>query len=432
MTPDAIAEIRRMNRNNWLAIGVLLSAVTAWSLLAPLDSAVVARGVVGVESNQKRVQHPSGGIVSSILVQDGDRVREGQVLFALDETQWRSTLRVFTTQWIWLKAREARMIAELADRGAFALPASLADIRHDPAVAQAIESERALLKSRRAAQDGLKRQLNERLAQTSREHGALLEMARGRAQERAYLDKELSGVAHLFRKGLATTNRLVSLQRDRTRLTADELQLRSDAERTLSRAGEVELELLRRTSERQTELVDSLREVQARIAEVEEKRLAAGDSLARAAVRAPQAGVVIGSVVHTVGGVIAPGETVMRIVPDADNLVIEARVSPREIDRIAMGGEASVKLMAGNQRTASPLLGKVIHIAADQVRDDRTGESFFLVRIGLDRAEAQRRAGVGLQPGMLAEAFIGAGSRTPMEYLLQPVSDQFARALRER
>lgn len=432
MTQDLLVEVRRMNRNNWLAIAGLAGLLGTWSLLAPLDSAVVARGIVGVESNQKRIQHPSGGIVSSIAVKDGDRVAEGQVLFALDETQWRSSMRVLTTQWIWLKAREARMIAEREEGSNFEMPVEFSDLRGDPAVELAMESERALLVSRNAAKDGLKRQLNERLNATRREHGSLLETSRGRALERTYLSIELGGIQHLYRKGLATTNRLVSLQRDMTRLRADEAQLQADAERVLSRAGEIELELLRRNSERQTELVDALRDVQSRIAEIEEKRIAAGDSLKRAVVRAPQGGIVIGSVVHTVGGVVGPGETAMRIVPDSDNLVIEARVAPREIDRIAMGGEASVKLLAGNQRTSSPLPGRVIHIAADQARDERTGEGFFLVRIGLDREEAKRLSGIGLQPGMMAEAFIGADSRTPMEYLLQPVSDQFARAMRER
>jgi HlyD family secretion protein len=432
MTGDAIAEIRRMNRNNRLAIAALFAFVGGWAVLAPLDSAVVARGVVGVESNQKRIQHPSGGVVSSIFVKDGDRVLAGQTLFALDETQWKASLRVLTNQWIWLKAREARMIAERDGLGQFDLPAALQPVHDDPAAAQAMDSERALLNSRRAAQSGLERQLKERLAQTAREHRALLELAQGRARERDYLGKELGGIEYLYKKGLATTNRLVSLQRDMTRLKADQVQLQSDAERTLSRSGEIELELLRRASERQTELVDALRDVQSRIAEIEEKRIAALDNLERAVVRAPQAGVVIGSVLHTVGGVVAPGETAMRLVPDSDKLVIEARVAPREIDRIVLGGEASVKLLAGNQRTASQLPGNVIHIGADQSRDERTGESYFLVRIGLDQGAARRLAGVGLQPGMMAEAFIGAGERTPMEYMLQPVSDQFARAMRER
>jgi HlyD family secretion protein len=432
MTQDAIAEVRLMNRNNRFAILGLFALVGAWAVFAPLDSAVVARGVVGVESNQKRIQHPSGGVVSSILVKDGDRVTAGQPLFALDETQWKASLRVLTTQWIWLKAREGRMIAERHDRARFDLPSGLAALRDDPAVAQAMESERALLQSRRAAQNGLERQLRERLVQTGREHGALMDMARGRAREREFLSKELAGIEHLYRKGLATTNRLVSLQRDMTRLKADQVQLQSDAERTISRSGEIELELLRRASERQTEIVDALRDVQSRIAEIEEKRHAAQDSLSRAVVRAPQNGIVIGSVLHTIGGVVAPGETAMRIVPDSDNLVIEARVAPREIDRIVMGGEASVKLLAGNQRISSQLPGEVIHISADQARDERTGESYFVVRIGLDRDEARRMTGVGLQPGMIAEAFIGAGARTPMEYMLQPVTDQFARAMRER
>jgi HlyD family secretion protein len=432
MSNDAIAEIRRMNRHNRFAILGLFALAGGWAVFAPLDSAVVARGIVGVESNQKRIQHPSGGVVSSILVKDGDRVAAGQPLFALDETQWRSSLRVLTTQWIWLKAREARMIAERDNQGQFNFPHELAALQDDTAVGQAMESERALLQSRRAAQNGLERQLRERLSQTSREHGALLEMARGRAQEREFLSKELGGIEHLYKKGLATTNRLVSLRRDMSRLKADQVQLQSDAERTISRSGEIELELLRRTSERQTELVDALRDVQSRLAEIEEKRLAAQDSLGRAVVRAPQPGVVIGSVLHTIGGVISPGETAMRIVPAGDNLVIEARVTPREIDRIAMGGEASVKLLAGNQRTSSQMMGQVIHIGADQTRDERTGESYFVVRIGLNHQEAQNLAGVALQPGMMAEAFIGAGARTPMEYLLQPVSDQFARAMRER
>lgn len=429
---NLLDDIRDLNRRATLALLALAGIVGVWAATAPLSGAVVAPGVVAVESNLKRVQHKAGGSIAEIRVRDGDRVREGDVLFRLDAGQARAALNVFTVQWASLKAREARLLAERDGADRMTLPPELAAVAADADAAQAIEGEKSLFASRRLAHQKQEAQLGERLEQLAKESQTMVALSQARAQETQLLSKELKGLEQLFHRGYATLPRLVAKQRDMTRLQAERLQFATDAERVKDRAGEVELEIAKRQSEHLTAVVDALRDVQVKLAEVDEKRLTARDTLARLDVRAPRDGVVLGSTLHTIGGVIGAGETVMHIVPENDPLVVEARVAPREIDQVSVGAPATVKLLAGNRRTVSDLEGKVLHVSADIARDENGNEGFFVVRISIDRDDVAKRSGFAPQAGMTAEAFIKTGDRTALAYLLQPVTDQLDRAMRER
>jgi HlyD family secretion protein len=322
--------------------------------------------------------------------------------------------------------------AERDDLQAFVVPESLDKRRNEPALSQAIAGERALFETRRAAREGQTAQLRERIDQLRNEERSVRDLATLRARETQLVSKELQDIKGLYKSGWATRTRLTALEREHARLTGEHLQFATDAVRTQGRNSEIEIEILRRHSEFKTEVVDQLRDVQVRLAELRERRLTASEVMSRIEIRAPVAGVVHGSVLHTVGGVIAAGDTVMRIVPDGDPLVIEARVAPGDVDRVTVGAETKVRLLAGHTRTATDLSGNVLHVGADLVRDDQSGDSYFSVRISLDRHAAERSAGVPVQSGMPAEAFIHAGDRTALAYLLQPISDQLSLAMRER
>ncbi|HAH10907.1 MAG TPA: HlyD family type I secretion periplasmic adaptor subunit, partial [Alphaproteobacteria bacterium] len=356
----------------------------------------------------------------------------GDVVLRLDATQTRATASVLQAQWISLKAREARLLAERDGLRQIRMPEDLQPLKHLPGVRQAMDGEVALFRTREQTRGGFATQLRERKSQVSLERTSLMKLSAARRQEMQFLSKELGGIQRLYARGLATTNRLVNLQRDMTRLQAEAMQFESDTLRLGGRSDEVELEILRRTAEHQTEVVDALRDIQVKLAELDERRLAAADTLAKLEVKAPQSGVVFGSIVHTVGGVVAPGQTLMRIVPEDQPLVVQARIAPRDVDQVALGSAAAVKLLAGNRRLAEPFNGKVVHVSADTARDERSGEAFFLVRISLDRMAAERQLGVRLQSGVQAEAFITTAERTVLSYLVEPLSDQFARSMRER
>lgn len=429
---SALNDIVRLNRSGFIAIGVLFGLGGLWIALAPLSAAVVARGLVTVESNVKRVQHATGGLVTAILVRDGDRVAAGDTLVRLDAGQARANLSVINTQLDALLAREARLQAERDDLPALVIPESLEKRRNDPAVAQAIAGEVALFETRRATREGQSAQLRERMVQLREEERSIRELVSLRARESRLVGKELQDIQNLYQQGWATRTRLTALQREQARLSGERLQFATDAVRAQGRGSEIEIEILRRRSEFKTEVVDQLRDVQVRLAELRERRVTAADVLSRIEIRAPVAGVVHGSVVHTVGGVIAAGDTVMRIVPEGDPLVIEARVAPGDVDRVTLGAQAKVRLLAGSTRTATDLDGVVLHVGADLVQDDKGGDEYFTVRISLDRNAAERSAGTAVQSGMPAEAFIHAGNRTALAYLLQPISDQLSLAMRER
>jgi HlyD family secretion protein len=429
---SAHSDIARLNRRALIALVVFFGLGGCWIALAPLSAAVVARGVVTVESSVKRIQHPAGGLVTEILVRDGDRVAAGATLVRLDAGQARANLTVINTQLDALQVREARLQAERDDLQAFAVPDHLDKRRNEPALSQAIAGEIALFETRRAAREGQTAQLRERIDQLRNEERSVRDLATLRARETQLVSKELQDIKGLYKSGWATRTRLTALEREHARLTGERLQFATDAVRTQGRNSEIEIEILRRHSEFKTEVVDQLRDVQVRLAELRERRLTASEVMSRIEIRAPVAGVVHGSVLHTVGGVIAAGDTVMRIVPDGDPLVIEARVAPGDVDRVTVGAETKVRLLAGHTRTATDLSGNVLHVGADLVRDDQSGDSYFSVRISLDRHAAERSAGVPLQSGMPAEAFIHAGDRTALAYLLQPISDQLSLAMRER
>jgi HlyD family secretion protein len=329
--PDPRRAIRRLNLIGFALAVLLVGGVGGWAATSQLSGAVIAPGTIVVESSVKKVQHPSGGVVGEILVKEGDTVDEGQVLLRLDDTVTRSTLGVVRSQLDEAQAREARLLAERDDADVVVFVASLTARRAEPAVATAIAGEARLFESRRNARTGQRSQLRERVAQTNEEIRGLSAQQAAKESELDLIAKELVGVAELYQKNLVSISRFMALQRDQTKLQGERGQLIADSARARGKISETELQIIQLDQDFRTEVLKDLRETQGKIAELKEKLTAAEDQLKRIDLRAPQAGIVHQLSVHTVGGVIANGETVMQIVPRADELVVEAKVSPNDI-----------------------------------------------------------------------------------------------------
>ena len=415
-----------------LAMVVLLAGgVGGWAATTELSGAVVASGYFVVDSYAKKVQHAKGGIVGDILVQEGATVKAGDVVMRLDATQTRANLAIVTKRLIELQARLARLEAERDDREAIDFPAGLDAASKDADIASAVRSETRLFEFRRDSRNARKAQLAERIGQYEHEIEGL------KAQETAYaggldvLRTEIASQESLHDRGVVSVQRLNSLKTQAATYDGERGEKVAYQAQTQGKITETRLQILSIDQDMKTEVGRELREIQGQVGEYVERKVAAEDELKRIDILAPQSGTVHQLSVHTVGGVVNPAETIMLVIPRGDDLALEVRIAPKDIDQIQPGHRAVLRLSAFNQRTTPELEGHVSRIAADLSTDEKTGLSFYLVRIAVPHAELAKLGGLALVPGMPAEAMIRTGERTALSYLVKPLSDQIARAFRE-
>ncbi len=434
--PTPQRAIRRLNRIALALALLLFGGFGVWATTSEISGAVIASGSVVVESNVKKVQHPGGGIVGQLLVREGDSVREGQVLVRLDDTVARASFGMARAQIDELLSRQARLAAERDGAERITFSDELLGRAGEKTVALSMADEVKLFETRVRARAGLRAQLRERVAQSGEEIRGLTAQMTAKEQEIGFITSELAGVQELWKKQLVSVSRVMALERERVRLDGERGNYVAEIARARGRISETELQILQLDQDFRTEVLRDTREVQGRIAELRERMVAAQDQLARVDIRAPRSGVVHNVSVHTVGGIIGNGETIMLIVPQSDQLVVEAKVAPNDIDQLAEGSRAVVRIMAGNQRTIPQLNGTLTRISADLTKETQPGPmagmSFYTVRIALAEAEVKKLTGLRLVPGMPAESFIQTETRTPLGYLVQPLREQIARTFRER
>ena len=431
---DPREAIRKLNVIGFSLIALLVGGLGSWAASTHITGAVIGPGTVMVESNVKKVQHPTGGVVGQIFVQEGSVVEEGQVVIRLDDTVTRSTLGVVRSQLDELTAREARLLAEREDAEVVTFAKELVDrAPTDPGVAIAIAGEEKLFDSRRRGRIGQRAQLRERITQTEEEIVGTIAQQKAKENEIKFINEELVGVSQLYKQNLVSIQRYMALQRDQARLDGERGQLVAAIARARAKNSETELQILQLDQDFRTDVLKDLRESQGKIAELKERVTAAEDQLKRIDIRAPQSGVVHQLSVHTVGGVIANGETIMQIVPQADKLMVEAKVAPQDIDQVATGAKATVRIMAGNQRTMPDINSHVTLIGADLTKEkEQPNQAYYVVRVDIPADQIGRLDQLKLVPGMPAEVFIQTRERTPLEYLLKPLQEQIARTFRER
>jgi HlyD family secretion protein len=412
-----------------LTVGLLAGG---WIALMPLAGAVVVPGNLVVQSNVKTIQHPTGGVVAEIAVHNGMRVSAGDLLVRLDATQAQASLQMVSKQLDELRVRIARLVAERDGLQRPEVPAEMSARLAESNVATLLASEASLFKARANARESQKDLLQSRVSQLGEEIAGLDAQVGSKGKQLELISGELSGVQDLYDKRLVPLTRLTTLQRESARIEGERGQLLSAIAETKSKIGEAQLQIVRLDQDFRTEVVKELGETQGKEAELVERGVAARDLLDRIEIRAPTSGVIHQLAAHTIGGVIRAGDAIMEVVPDSDELQIEARLQPNDIDQVRSGQKALVRFSAFNQRVTPQLTGIVSYVSADTSHDQQTQAPYFTVRVTLPEDERRRLAGLQLVSGMPAEVFMQTGSRTMLTYLLKPLTDQLQRAFVER
>ncbi|MEZ5853449.1 MAG: HlyD family type I secretion periplasmic adaptor subunit [Hyphomicrobiaceae bacterium] len=418
-----------IRQGNRVLLG-LLAAIAVLSFVS-ISGAVVAPGVINVENNYKTVQHLDGGIVSKILVRNGDRVSEGDLVVKLDDTAARTTFSAINARARDLLIQQARLEAERDRKDDVTLPAEIAATADEPATRQLIATQLSLFKARRQSHNGEIAVLKQRHIQLLEERkSAVLQLA-SRRKEAALNKQELDSLRPLRAKGYVNQQRILPIERDGVRLEGEVGRLNAELAKVNSALAEAELKIRQSEKDLTQQIVDELRKVQAQVAEVLEQRTALADKLKRTEIRAPRAGRINALAVHTIGGVVAPGATVMQVVPEGERLIIDAQLQPVDIDKVRLGQAAHVRFPAFNARSTPRLVASVLSISPAQITDNQ-GRSHFQVQVALADGELARLGpGHQLVPGMPADVFIETDSRTILSYFVKPLTDILARTFRE-
>jgi HlyD family secretion protein len=415
-----------------VAVCLLVGGVGGWAAMTELSGAVIAPGTLVVDSDVKKVQHPTGGVIGEIDVRDGDRVKAGQVLARLDATVTRANLAIVIKSLDELAARDARLEAERDDLTSVPFSHALLQRMNNSDVARTVDGEQRLFELRLTSRQGQKAQLRERIGQLHDEIQGLQGQADAKKHETVLIQRELEGVRDLWRKNLIPISRVTALEREAVRIDGERGQLIASIAQAKGKTTETELQIIQVDQDLRSEGAKELREIQGKSAELVERKVSAEDQLKRVDIVAPQDGIVHQSSVHTIGGVVNPSEPMMMIVPTTDKLTAEARIPPQDIDQVSIGQAAVVRFSAFNQRTTPEIKGVVTRVAADLITDTKTGASFYNFRVSMPPEEIQRLKALQLVPGMPVEVFVQTNDRTVLSYLMKPLRDQIVKAFRER
>jgi HlyD family secretion protein len=436
MTPTTALDTRQSIKRHmvWglVIVIVLAGGVGGWAGTMTLSGALIAPGSVVVDTNIKKVQHPTGGIVGELRVHDGDRVKQGDIVVRLDDTVTRANLAIVTKGLDELYARKARLESERDGASAVKFPPDLLARAKDPDIAAILDGERRLFELRSTARAGQKAQLRQRVEQLNEEVRGLKAQGVSKDKETKLINREKDGVYDLWKQKLVPLTKLTELERAAARLEGESGQLVAQAAQVAGKISETELQIIQVDRDLSSEVAKETREIDGKIGEFVERKVTAEDQLKRVDIRAPQNGMVFQSNVHTVGGVITAGDAIMLIVPDADNLTVEAKVNPQDIDQVRPGQTALLRMSAFNQRTTPEIYGKVTRISADASTDQRTGQTYYTIRISMAPEEVAKLGEVKLVPGMPVEAFVQTDERTMISYLVKPLHDQLMRMFREK
>jgi HlyD family secretion protein len=415
-----------------IAVAALVFGVGGLAAMIDFAGAVVAHGTLVVSSSVKKVQHHEGGTVAEILVKEGDKVEAGQVLVRLDPTMAAANLGIVTKGFWESTAQKARLEAERSGAPSINFPRDLlAAAAANAEIAEIVRIETNAFESGISARDGQKEQLRKKIAELEQQ------LVGVKAQEdavRRQIDlarKEVEGLRTLRGQDLVSTQRITEAESRAAYLDGQLGQLIATAAQIGAEIAGAELQILQVDQDARSEASKILTETTSRLNEMTERKIAAEDQLRKQNIVAPIAGTVYQLTVHTVGGVIAPGEPIMLVVPDNDLLVIEAHVSPSEIDRVHVGQEAILRFTSFGSRETPEYEGTVETVSPDLIVDERTGMSYFRARISLPE-EALAELGDRFVPGMPVEVFIVTGDRTVLSYLTKPLADQIMHTFRER
>ena len=415
------------------ALLILVGGFGTWAATTNISGAIVASGQIQVERNRQVVQHPDGGVVQEILVDEGDTVEEGEVLVKLDPTLLQSELNIVEGQYFELVARRARLQAERDNADELAFDETLLKVaEYDDEVEDLIEGQRNLFFARLESLQRESDQLAKRRDQIVNQVEGIDAQQTALKSQLALIERELGDQQSLLDRGLAQASRVLALQREEARLAGEVGDLTAQKAEAEGRTTEIDIEILKLSTTRREEAITQLRDMQYRERELAEQRSALLEKLKRMEIRAPVSGVVYGLTVFAPRSVIRAADPVLYLIPQDRPLVITAQVPPIHIDQVHVGQQVTLRFSALDQRRTPETFGTVTQISADAFTDQNTSSSFYRAEIMLDEGQIERLPeGSTLVPGMPVEAFLRTADRTPLAYLVKPFTDYFSKAFRE-
>lgn len=430
--------LRKELRIGGIIAGAFFVIFLGWAAFAPLDAGAYAPGKIVVSGSRQAVQHRDGGVVSALHVAEGDVVQRGDVLVEISAGELRATERGLTGQVLALLAQRSRLIAERDGLPSVPTPPEYQILTDDDlALAnEALSLQRQQFTARGGSRGNQLGVLNQRVQQLNQQIIGLERQIESNREQRRLIGEELDGMRSLADRGFAPVNRVRALERNAAALDGEEGALRAQVARANEAIGETRMQMLSVGSETDEEVADLLRQVQVQLDELTPRLMAAREQIARAQVRSPATGQVVGLSIFTVGGVVQPGQLLMDVVPDEAALIISAEVSPTDADDLRVGQETEVRFTAFRERDLPILHGRLTAISADSFTEEQTGRSFFRITVEvppeeLRRIQAVRGEDTGLRPGLPVEVVIPLRKRTALEYFLEPLTQSLWRSFRE-
>jgi HlyD family secretion protein len=409
---------------------LLIIGCGGWGAMARLEGAVIAAGTVKVDQNLKEVQHRDGGIVRTLAVRQGDLVKEGQILAKLDDVQIKAELLIVRSQLAESLGRKARLIAEIDNLPSIPFPEEIKDLSSSADLVLA--GERRLFAGNKLARDSQKEQLELSINQTGEEIKGMEARLAAKREEIKLIGDEREKLLALFEKKIVEYTRVYAVNRDWARILGERGEIEASIARAKVHASEIRVQIIAIDQNASTDAQRELRTIDARIAELSERKPAIEDRLARTDIRAPVSGYVNELFIYTVGGVISPAAKIATIVPENAELKFEAKILPVDIDQVREGQQARIRLSAFNRTTTPELKGKVVMVSPASARDPSSSQEYYIASVQLVEDEAAKLSGIRLVPGMPVEVFVSTQERTAVSYLAKPLTDQMNRAFRER
>jgi HlyD family secretion protein len=421
------------NPRDEIRLGAIVAAAffvifLGWAAFVPLDAGVSAPGTIAVSGNRQTVQHRDGGVITAIAVREGQHVTKGQVLIELSAPELRAAERALTSDYLLALAQRARLLAERAGQHDFAPPPEFASLSPEdqPIAAQVLDMQRSEMRARSQALSAQQSVLSQRGQQLWQQQSGYARQRQTIIEQQKLIGQELDGLRSIAAKGFASMNRVRELERAEAELRGQQAAMEAEYARAGEGRGETRMQSLSVSSDRQQQIESDLKDTQSKLSEVLPKLVATREQLEHATVRAPVTGQVVGLSVFTVGGVVAPGEKLMDIVPDGHQLIIQAQIAPTDADDVFIGQKAQVRFTAVHDRSLPLFSGRVRTVSADSLTDEKTGRSFFRAEIEVPPSELKQVQAVlgngDLRPGLPVESVLTVRKRTALQYLLEPLT----------
>ncbi len=429
-------EGKRPSINNAIILGsvalfIFIGGFILWSLLVPLETAAVAPGKIIVDTNSKNVQHLEGGIVKKIFVKEGSKIKQGDPLIEIDATQSKAKLSLLTNQLYRLLAGEARLVAARDNAQTITWPAQLLELKNDAEANKNMQTQQGLFQANRQALNKNLDILKQRIDQIKQQIEAYKAQVTSATTQLKLVQEEVTAYEYLDTKHLIEKPKLLAVKREAARLAGNRGEHLGLIAQSEEKIGETEQQIISVKEQYLQKTLDELDKVQKELVDVLHQKIAAEDIFNRAIISAPVSGTVTDMTIHQEGAVILAGRPFMTIVPDQDKLIVEAEISPMDIDIVHPGLTAKVRLTAYKQRSLPPLIGQVSLVSPDSVMNEKTGATYFVARIVISAKELAHYPHVKLYPGMPVQAMIIVEKRSPFQYFIQPLKDSFTKAFRE-